>query len=838
MTRARKLWLTVGTASLLLAVVDAVTNALSNHEGLVWVIVTPLAGLTFVAAGLAGWVLRPDNGTGRLLVAVGVVFMVLATLWAANDSLLATLGATLGSVYLAIFAHLLLVYPSGRLRTRLERVTVVSLYAIALMASVLPIFFQKDLGCSKCPPNDFRVVNSQHTADILQGIFSALGIVVFVGIFIVLAVRWHHSSAARKRVVRPVYISGGAAAVFLGIGFATGFASGTASSVFWAAALVSFLALPYFFVGGLLRGRYSRAGVRLLLDSPDAPTPSEAEASLRRALSDPTLKLAYWLDETGGYYDVLGRPFELREDGDSRLTTKIEYEGRQLAAVEYDASLSHEPELLEEVFATARLTLEKDRGLQALRQSEARGRALLGVLPDVMIRTNREGAYLEVQGNREALVRPAHEMIGLTIRETLPPELVTRILECIGRTLDTGERQTLEYELEVRGQMRSFEARMIPSGEDEVVTIVRDFTEQRRLQEEIQQRLREIEREQEFVATVVNTAPAIFLLVDAEGRIVRFNTTAERLTWYRDDESVRGRPFWEVFVDPGDHETARRVLAALAAGAPMVEQEMKWRAKTGEELVIATCSTPIMDGQGNFRFLVCGLDVTERERHLEELRASRARIVEAGDAERRRLERNLHDGAQQRLVSISLALRLAQGRIPKDPEAAHEIITGASSELALALEELRELARGLHPAVLTDRGLDAALESLASRAPVPVELEAGLAERLPGAVEAAAFYVVSEALTNVAKYADASFARVRVARDNGLAVVEVVDDGVGGADETRGSGLRGLGDRLAALDGWLEVDSPPGGGTYVRAVIPLASALSTHAGDARASRVR
>jgi PAS domain S-box-containing protein len=438
-----------------------------------------------------------------------------------------------------------------------------------------------------------------------------------------------------------------------------------------------------------------------------------------------------------------------------------------------------------------------------------------------MIRTNRKGAYLEVQGNRAALVRPAEELSGLTIRDTLPPELVTQILPCIERALDTGELQTLEYELEVRGERRHFEARMIPSGSDEVVSVVRDFTEQRRLQDEVQARLREIEREQEFVATVVNTAPAIFVLVDAEGRIVRFNTTCERLTWYPDDDKVRGRPFWEVFVAPDDHEAARRVLASLAAGAPMVEQEMRWQAKTGEELVIATCSTPILDGQGNFRFLVCGLDVTEREHHLEELRASRSRIVEAGDAERRRLERNLHDGAQQRLVSISLALRLAQGRLPKDPEAAREIIEGASSELALALEELRELARGLHPAVLTDRGLDAALESLASRAPVPVELEAELDHRLPGAVEAAAFYVVSEALTNVAKYADASFARVRVMRDNGLAIVEVVDDGVGGADEGRGSGLSGLSDRLAALDGWLEIDSPAGGGTYVRAVIPV-----------------
>src|SRR5262249_53402835 len=150
----------------------------------------------------------------------------------------------------------------------------------------------------------------------------------------------------------------------------------------------------------------------------------------------------------------------------------------------------------------------------------------------------------------------------------------------------------------------------------------------------------------------------------------------------------------------------------------------------------------------------CGMDVTERERHLAELRASRARIVEAGDAERRRLERNLHDGAQQRLVSLSLSLRLAQSRLAKDPAGAQEILAAASADLALALGEARERAGGPPPAVLTDRGLDAALESLASRAPLPVELDADLDEPFPGPVEAAAFYVVSEALTNVAKYAE------------------------------------------------------------------------------------
>jgi signal transduction histidine kinase len=205
----------------------------------------------------------------------------------------------------------------------------------------------------------------------------------------------------------------------------------------------------------------------------------------------------------------------------------------------------------------------------------------------------------------------------------------------------------------------------------------------------------------------------------------------------------------------------------------------------------------------------------------EEVTASRARIVQAGDAERRRLERNLHDGAQQRFVSLALGLRLAQSQLSADPVAAADLLSQASEELALGLEELRELARGIHPAVLTDRGLAAAVEALATRATLPVELNGLPSERLPEPIEAAAYYVVSESLTNVAKYASASRANVDLARDNGLLVVEVSDDGVGGADPGKGSGLRGLTDRVEALGGHLHVSSETGLGTTVRAELPL-----------------
>jgi signal transduction histidine kinase len=207
---------------------------------------------------------------------------------------------------------------------------------------------------------------------------------------------------------------------------------------------------------------------------------------------------------------------------------------------------------------------------------------------------------------------------------------------------------------------------------------------------------------------------------------------------------------------------------------------------------------------------------------IAELRGSRERMLQIGLEERRRLERDLHDGAQQRLVSMALNIRLARAKLNEDPFAAEQLLASAGEELESALEELRELARGIHPAVLTDRGLGTALQTLANRAPVPVDLGELPDERLPEAVELAAYFVVAEALTNVAKYAEASHATVQVERENGRVVVEVSDDGVGGADPGRGTGLRGLADRLAVIEGRLQVDSEKGHGTTVTARIPCA----------------
>ena len=275
--------------------------------------------------------------------------------------------------------------------------------------------------------------------------------------------------------------------------------------------------------------------------------------------------------------------------------------------------------------------------------------------------------------------------------------------------------------------------------------------------------------------------------VDGDGRAVELPAAGSGRLWTQVEHE--GRPVAAIVHDASLAEEQELIRAVGAAAALTLENDR--------------------------------LDAELRAR-VEELRASRARLVETADAERRRLERDLHDGAQQRLVSLALGLRLARSKVGPGSEAAGELLDEAIAELADATQELRELARGIHPAVLSDRGLEASLAALVDRARVPVQLREAPAERLPPPVESAAYFVVAEALTNVARYSKASRADVRVARANGRLLVEVSDDGVGGADPGRGSGLRGLSDRVSALDGRLEVESPSGGGTVVRADIPCA----------------
>jgi PAS domain S-box-containing protein len=324
-------------------------------------------------------------------------------------------------------------------------------------------------------------------------------------------------------------------------------------------------------------------------------------------------------------------------------------------------------------------------------------------------------------------------------------------------------------------------------------------------------------------AAILEAALDCIITIDDRGRVLEFNRAAEETFGYQSEQAV-GREMAELIVPPTLREEHRHgFVRYLETGdARILGRRLEivgMRADRSEFPVELTISRIDLPGPPVFTGYL--RDITDRKLAEGELRASRIRLVEAQAAERRRLERNLHDGAQQRLVSLALALRLARDKVPAGGDEALELLSRADEELGVALSELRELARGIHPAVLTERGLRPALEGVVARAPIPVELAIVVDGRLPEAIEAAAYYVVCEALANVAKYAGASAATVTIEEADGRVLVEVGDDGVGGADAAKGSGLSGLADRVEALDGRLEVDSEPEGGTRLLAEIPL-----------------
>jgi PAS domain S-box-containing protein len=305
--------------------------------------------------------------------------------------------------------------------------------------------------------------------------------------------------------------------------------------------------------------------------------------------------------------------------------------------------------------------------------------------------------------------------------------------------------------------------------------------------------------------------------MDYRGRVVGWNHAAETTFGHGIEEAV-GKDMADLIVPPALRPRHRHGLARFLETEEAVildrRLELTGMRKDGSEFPVELTITRIgLPGPPTFTGFL--RDITGRRRAEDELRASRARLVEVADAERRRIQRNLHDGAQQRLTAVLLTL----GRLRRSREEPDELLDLATEELALGLQEVRELAGGLHPAVLSERGLAVALEALALRAPVPIELETTLDGRLPEQVEAAAYYVVAEGLANIHKHAGATRVVVRAAAQDSTLVVEVADDGVGGADE-EGSGLHGLADRVEALGGSLTLESPPGAGTRLRAELP------------------
>jgi PAS domain S-box-containing protein len=914
---------------------DAVLNAL-----IVW---------SFVTSGIVAWLERPGNRIGALMVAAGFSWF-LAALQGSDSSVVFTLGALAVILPLGFLAHLVLAFPEGRLRSLPERVVVWTAYGLASVLQIVGVLLW--VPDAELPENAFLVSAN----DAAEGLFQAVnvvGLLVAVAVVVILSRRWRTASAPARRAMAPVVWTGALAAACAVVLFAAG-ATRTEGGIVVEARLATYSALvlvPAAFLVGLLYRHLARTSVsRLVLELSGSPAPGRVREALARALGDPSLRLAYWLPEEEAYVDATGRSIELPED-DAHVVMHVEREGRRIAALIHDPSLADQRALLDSVCAAAGLALENER-LQAqlrarlddLRSSEERLRALIEASPLAIVEADQDGLVTFWNQAAEDLYGwTAEEAIGQPVsfipgeREGEPDELRARLL--------AGERLSGVETLRLRkdGSLVDVVVAAAPvhdsDGAVRFMAVSADISTRKRAEEALR-------RERDFISTLIDSTSCLVVVLDRDGRLVRYNRACEQLTGYSAEEML-DRRFWDQLIDPDEAPAIEAALERVWAGDFPADNENHWILRDGTRRLIAWSNTALLNDAGEVELIVAsGVDITERKRVEEELRASearfrevanlapvmiwtadptgtitffnqrwneftgttvdeldaswwnnlhpddreagleawasaiasgrvyeheyrlrradgeyrwvfdrgtprfvgdgelagfigitvditerkdwedelrasRSRILEAQDTARRRLERNLHDGAQQRLVALALGLRLAQAKARTDPEATERLIAAAADELAQAINELRELARGIHPAILTDRGLPAAIEALASRSPTPVDVEVGLDERLPAPVEAAAYFVVSEALANVAKYAEASLVRVSVSRENGCARVEVADDGRGGADPSTGSGLRGLADRVAALDGRLEVLSAPGEGTRILAEIPL-----------------
>jgi PAS domain S-box-containing protein len=543
-----------------------------------------------------------------------------------------------------------------------------------------------------------------------------------------------------------------------------------------------------------------------------------------------------------------------------------------IAAMEFFATRRREPDAhllhtMTSLGGRIGQCVERWRAEDRLRDSEALKSAMLDAAFDCIITMDAAGRVVEVNPATERTFGySASEMVGRELAELIvPPDLREAHRRGVERYVATGEARIVGHPVDLPAMRKDGSqfpveiaiTRPAIAGPPLFTGYLRDVTERKR----DEQALRSLAEEQAALRRVATTvaseadeARAIAVVTEEVAKLLGGH--ASNLIRYEPDGSAVVLGGWSAdgvgnvpvgtHVPPGGATVASRILrsgrperaddyASLSGATLDLVHELGFRASVGAPIQLggrlwgAVVVSTVEDAPfpprseqrvADFAELVA-LAVANAEAHRE-LAASRARIVEAGDAERRRLERNLHDGAQQRLVAIALSLRLCESKLAVGDPVGVEMLREAKVELADALEELRELARGIHPAILTDRGLMPALEMLAGRASIPVEVSATLTERLPPSVEAAAYYIVAEALTNASKHARASRVGVHVDHTDGRVLVEVSDDGVGGADQRGGSGLRGLRDRVEALGGELAIASPEGAGTTLTARLPVA----------------
>ena len=854
MSRTTRLWLLVAPAAIAVGAASSALMWFSDHQDApqLQAVLGALTGGSFIAAGLVARSRRPENRTGLLLIAVGFTWFLSTGLVGSNDSLVWTIGVALSAIPAGFLIHLLLGYPSGRLESRPDLALVVIGYFLVSVAHFAHIPVDADpYGCadSGCPGNAFLVSDNEALRNLGLWSIQFVAVIYLLAVVATLIGRWRHSSAAAQRALAPILLGGATTLFLFAVSVGAQSISKTVATIGGWAAMVVLICVPFLFLTGLLKSRLARADIsRVLAEEPVGGV----QERIRELLHDPTAELLYSCSEPGpAYIDVEGRPREaVPEPG--RAVTLVEREGRPLAAIVHDAALLEEPELLEQVAAAVGLEVERDQNLFALQASDRRSRALLEAMPDKILRITAEGIVLDIQESIGPTASPTSAGVGKSIYDGHKPrDVIDRIMETGRLALRTGELQTIEWRAGEDADPHYGEGRIVPSGDDEFLFVIRDISERKR--QEVEQAA--LHRVALAVASEARPEQVFDLVAEEIANVLGAHTT--NLVRYEDggatgrvvggwrkpgaravpvgdggplkgtaSEAVAktGRPIRreadDADISPELTELMEELEINSLVAAPITLTGQPWGAVVATLVPPHTFPAGAEERLGAFTRLVSLALANEEAR--AQLAASRARLVTAGDKERRRLERNLHDGAQQRLVSVSVSLRLALAWLESsDSNEVTELLAEANAELGLALEELRELARGIHPAALTERGLGPALASLADRAPVPVEVEGPPSERLPTQVEAAAYYVVSEALANIAKYADASSVTVRVGRENGQAVVEVADDGVGGARPGVGSGLNGLADRIEALDGHFQITSPPGRGTTIRAEIPV-----------------
>jgi PAS domain S-box-containing protein len=949
--RRLTIWLGAALLAVEIAVTASVVAATAQEDsGWVAFVVIPAVAAAFVVSGLIALERRPENRTGLYLGAVGYLALFSLMTLSANEWVFA-IGFAGETLIWAPFSALVLAYPTGYIQGRVARLIPVVTGVVLTTASVLLLLVDSTPAtarCDTCPESPIAVADLSGLAAAIETVTMIFGLGLIALVLTLLVRRWRAASPTLRRLLWPVLAAGSATLFAIGLAVVADEVSEPVGEVLGLLVVVCLASVPVAFLMGILRSRLARGSVTELVVGLQEGTP--LTEALAHALRDPSLEVFYRLDPThglggAGWVDPQGRAVPEPKASRARAVRFVDQRGERVAALVCDASLLHEPELVDAVTAAAGLAISNERLQAELRAEIALTKALAETAPALLTNVDTEGrivklnrATVRASGHRreadvlgrffwEVFIDPEErdEMMArfAAAAPDFPPSeyentftnargerLVVywrsapvrdedgRVVSIVAGGLDITERKQREeealageerlravidnapaaiVEVDLDRRVRQWNPaaeRMFgwsaaeilgkplpivpPDRQDEFSELMRptgpartgietvrlrrdgslvevdlasapirdvsgavvgrmavftDITERKRREEEA--RLRS-----GFLDAIRDAIPSYLVAVDPEGVVMEDGVNpafTQVFGWTKDE--IAGRSFLEVISDQDQYE-GHMAIANAANGVIQAERESWWVGRDGSARAVGWTARPVLDPQGRDIVLVTGSDVTVRRLQEEELRASRARLVEAADDARRKLERNLHDGAQQRLVALSVSLRLAESKLQTDPTSAVRILAGAREELMHALEDLRELARGIHPAVLTDRGLAAAVEALVSRSPVPVETDVPEVE-LPPAVEAAAYYVVAEALTNVVKYGQASAAEVAVEATNGIVRVIVRDDGVGGADPAQGSGLRGLVDRIEALEGKLVVDSPLGKGTTVRAEIPI-----------------